>query len=182
MRYVAFLRAINVGGHTVAMAQLKSLFEGLDLARVETFLASGNVIFESPSKATAALERRVEQALAGALGYEVATFLRTDREAAAAAEYAAFPAARVESAGAYAVAFMKLPPAAAAAKRLKALENGCDEFHVHGREVYWLCRTRQSESTFSNAVLEKTLGAPSTLRGLSTVRKLAAKYPPRPSR
>jgi len=48
-RYVAFLRAINVGGHVVTMAQLKRAFEAVPLASVETFIASGNVIFESRS-------------------------------------------------------------------------------------------------------------------------------------
>jgi uncharacterized protein (DUF1697 family) len=47
---------------------------------------------------------------------------------------------------------------------------------VHGREVYWLCRKKQSESTFSNAVLEKTLGRASTIRGVNTIQKMVAKY------
>ena len=41
-RYIAFLRAINVGGHTVKMDQLRALFEELGLSNVETFIASGN--------------------------------------------------------------------------------------------------------------------------------------------
>jgi len=46
-------------------------------------------------------------------------------------------------------------------KKVAALETDIDDFHVHGRELYWLCKRKQSESTFSNAVLEKTLGKPS---------------------
>ena len=46
-RLVAFLRAINVGGHTVTMAHLRGLFEDLGFTNVETFIASGNVIFGS---------------------------------------------------------------------------------------------------------------------------------------
>ena len=49
-RYIAFLRAINVGGHTVKMAELKRLFEALGFTNVETFIASGNVIFDSSAK------------------------------------------------------------------------------------------------------------------------------------
>ncbi len=51
-----------------------------------------------------------------------------------------------------------------------------DDFRVHGREVYWLCRKRMSDSSFSGALLEKTLGMPVTMRNATTVRKLAAKY------
>jgi uncharacterized protein (DUF1697 family) len=61
---------------------------------------------------------------------------------------------------------------------LVALQTEIDDFHVHGREVYWLCRKKQSESTFSNAVLEKTLRRQATLRGAATVQKMAAKYAP----
>jgi uncharacterized protein (DUF1697 family) len=49
-RYVAFLRAINVGGRVVKMATLKQIFVGLKLAEVETFIASGNVVFTSPAE------------------------------------------------------------------------------------------------------------------------------------
>jgi len=57
-----------------------------------------------------------------------------------------------------------------------ALATDIDSFSTHEREVYWLCKKKQSESKFSNAVLEKTLGIQSTLRGINTVRKMAEKY------
>jgi uncharacterized protein (DUF1697 family) len=51
-----------------------------------------------------------------------------------------------------------------------------DEFAVHGREMYWLCRTRLSDSTVTGPQLQKALGVPVTRRNISTVRKLADKY------
>ena len=57
-RYVAFLRAINVGGHIVKMDQLRKLFTQLGLTDVETFIASGNVLFTSPSKSGRCSRRR----------------------------------------------------------------------------------------------------------------------------
>jgi uncharacterized protein (DUF1697 family) len=68
-RYVAFLRAINVGGHIVKMDQLRKLFEGLRLANVETFIASGNVIFDCGAEDAQKLERRIEAHLQKSLGY-----------------------------------------------------------------------------------------------------------------
>jgi uncharacterized protein (DUF1697 family) len=56
-----------------------------------------------------------------------------------------------------------------------ALRTDIDAFSTHACELYWLCRRKQSESTFSNAVLEKTLSGRSTLRGINTLRKLAAR-------
>jgi uncharacterized protein (DUF1697 family) len=51
-----------------------------------------------------------------------------------------------------------------------------DDFHVHKREIYWMCRIRMSDSTFSGGLLEKTVGLPATMRNTGTVKKLAAKY------
>ena len=42
-KHFAFLRAINVGGHTVKMDHLRDIFESLGFSNVETFIASGNV-------------------------------------------------------------------------------------------------------------------------------------------
>ena len=57
-----------------------------------------------------------------------------------------------------------------------ALKTDIDDFHVNGREVYWLCRKKQSESTFSNVRFEKLIKASVTFRGVNTVAKLATKY------
>src|SRR5687768_4657369 len=84
-RYIAFLRAINVGGHTVKMDRLRQLFEELGFANVETFIASGNVIFETRSTKMPALEKKIERHLHAALGYEVTTFIRTPAELTAVA-------------------------------------------------------------------------------------------------
>ena len=92
-RYIAFLRAINVGGHTVKMDRLRQHFESLGFANVETFIASGNVVFETTAMDTAALETRIAAALHAALGYEVATFIRTEAELSGIAEYQPFPPA-----------------------------------------------------------------------------------------
>jgi len=175
-RYIAFLRAINVGGHNVKMEVLHQFFEALGFSEVETFIASGNVVFETAAKNTRALEKKIEQQLREALGYEVATFIRTDAELAAIAKYQPFPPAQIAAATAFNIAFLPDALDAASQKKLLALKTDIDDFHVHGREVYWLCRKKQSESTFSNAVLEKTIGRASTIRGVNTIQKMAAKY------
>ena len=66
--YIAFLRGINVGGHNVKMEVLCEQFEAIGLSKIETFIASGNVIFESRSADTAKLEVKIEKQLALSLG------------------------------------------------------------------------------------------------------------------
>jgi uncharacterized protein (DUF1697 family) len=176
-KYIAFLRAINVGGHTVKMDYLRTLFEALEFTRVETFIASGNVIFEAPSKNTKALEKRIESSLQESLGYVVATFIRSTSELTDIANHKAFPEAELGANHPLYIGFMAAAPSDDAKQKLISLATKADAFHLNGREVYWLCRTSFSDSEFSGARLEKVLGMPATLRNVTTVRKLAAKYP-----
>jgi uncharacterized protein (DUF1697 family) len=176
-RYFAFLRAINVGGHTVKMETLRQLFEGFGFSAVETFIASGNVIFEAQAQESRALEKQIEDRLRAALGYPVATFIRTPAQLAEIAGYQPFQPAELEAAMALNIAFLADPLDAAGQQKLLTLRTGIDDFHAHQREIYWLCRKRQSESTFSNVVFEKVVGRQATFRGVNTVRKMAAKYP-----
>ncbi len=175
-RYIAFLRAINVGGHTVKMDQLRQLFESMGFAGVETFIASGNVVFETATEEPRALAQQIEAQLREALGYSIATFIRTGAELAAIATYQPFRQPDLDAATALNIAFVADPLDGEAEQKLMALRTEIDNFHVRGREIYWLCRKKQSESTFSNAVLEKTIGRPSTLRGANTIKKMADKY------
>jgi uncharacterized protein (DUF1697 family) len=174
MRYIAFLRAINVGGHVVRMDRLRSLFEALRFRNVETFIASGNVIFETSSSDEAKLTARIEQHLEKTLGYEVRTFLRTDEELQAMATYQPFGRHLLEGPrhGLY-VGMLHAPPERGAERKLAALGTKADHFHIAGRELYWLVTTLLSESKISGATLEKAIGVPATLRNVNTIERLA---------
>ena len=123
------------------------------------------------------MERRIEAALQAALGYEVTTFILSPSELAQVAAYRPFKDADLDAAGnALYIAFLADRPADAAQRKLLSFASAVDSFHVAGREAYWLCRKKFSESEFSGAKLEKTLGMPSTVRNVTTIRKIAAKF------
>ena len=174
-RFVALLRAINVGGHVVKMQALREHFEALGFSSVATVIASGNVIFDAATSDAEALERTIERHLRAALGYDVATFVRTPAEMEAAAAHDAFPGSGAGQAGyPLYVSFTRatVPPAATGV--LLGHRTDVDDFHVNGREIYWACRTSSSQSAFTGARLEKIIGMPATARNITTVRKLAA--------
>ena len=174
-RYIAFLRAINVGGHTVKMESLRRLFESFGFSEVETFIASGNVIFSATTQDPTLLESRISAGLRTALGYEVAAFVRGRGELVRIAAYQPFPPSVFEAAATNNVIFLPGPLDDSARQKLMALRSEIDSFATHASEVYWCCRRIQSQSTFSNAVLEKTLGVKSTIRGVNTIQKLATR-------
>lgn len=173
LQYVAFLRAINVGGRIVKMDALKALFEAMRFADVATFIASGNVVFRAPGDPTR-LEATIAKGLESALGYPVATFLRSIDDVARIAAHEAFRAAAGD--GTLYVGLLRAAPTAAGTASLTKLETANDRLRVHDREVYWLCGGSMMDSTVTYARVEKALGLPATFRNISTVRRLAAKY------
>lgn len=158
------------------MAELRRLFEGLGFQEVETFIASGNVVFTSDAKEVRALELKIEDRLRTALGYEVSTFLRTEEELAALAKYEPFKKSHLKDAAALNVGFLVEAPGPVAKKLIATFKSEIDDFRVHGREVYWLSQAKQSDSKFNNARFEKMLHTRATWRGINTVRRLAGKY------
>jgi uncharacterized protein (DUF1697 family) len=82
MKYIAFLRGINVGGSGILkMAELKELCEKLGFSSVQTFIQSGNVIFESSLSEAGVLEK-LSIALEKKMGKPIITCIRTPRELA----------------------------------------------------------------------------------------------------
>lgn len=181
-RWFAFLRAINVGGHTVTSDRLRALFVELGLADVESFIASGNLTFRAPGRGTlagraAALEAKIAAHLRAALGYEVVTFLRTPAELARAATFPPFTAAEQAKATTLNVGFLAEKPSAAICKAILACASPVDTFRVDAREVYWHGLTKQSESPFFKVPFERRIGAAVTWRGVNTLRRFLGKYP-----
>ena len=172
--YVALLRGINVGGHVVKMDRLRALFAEAGLSGVQTFIASGNVLFSAATRSVPALERKIERHLHAALGYEVPTFLRNADELNTVAAYQPFPLA---NGGTLYIGFLPRPPGAAEARKVLALGSPSEAIHVHGRELYFLVTGLVSESAMFRAPIDRILGLPITVRNANTVRKLAAKMP-----
>jgi uncharacterized protein (DUF1697 family) len=165
---------MNVGGHRVAMTELRDLFVGLGFADVATYIASGNVLFKTPSREVAKLEKRIETHLERALGYDVDTFVRTPEELAAIAAFQPFEDAHVPGYTLF-VNLLRSALGAEAEQTWLAYRTPKDDFRFHGRELYWLCRGRPTESEVTWQVVMKVVPKPSTMRTVGTIRKLAAK-------
>ena len=149
----------------------------MKLTDVSTFLTSGNVLFQANTRDAAALESKIEAQLREALGFEVETFLRTPAELSAAVAFEPFTREERENGGfALHVIFLRRCLDDEAAARLAVLRSAFDDFQVKGREVYWLCRGKMSDSKVTVPRLSKALGMPTTARNITTVRTLAARF------
>lgn len=182
MTRVAFLRGMNVGGHRITMDRLRALFEELGFSDVVTFLASGNVAFEAGGGGAEGIEGRIEAHLRRALGYEVDTFVRTPAELADVVSAPVFSPEDVEGPGhSVQVGFMRAGVRDDEAARVASFSTERDLLRIRGRELFWLCRGRMSDTTVDWKALGKAVPLRYTVRNMNTVRRIAAKYPPEPS-
>ncbi len=157
------------------MDELGRLFVGLGFSDVSTFIASGNVVFESPDEDRAGLERKIEWHLEIELGYEVATLIRSITELEAITAFEPFGAADPDHS--LYVVFLHAPPDDEARRGLSDLRSAFDDFQVEGREIYWLCRGRLTESPAFKGGFAKAMGAtPTTMRKITTLQRMVAKY------
>lgn len=165
---------MNVGGDsTIRMADLVRVIEGLGLSDPRTLLASGNVVFGGRVSSPAALEHRLEAALAEQLGLTSDCFVRStaDWEAAIAAN--PFPREATEDPAHLLVAALKSEPSEGVEARVRAATVGRERVRVIGRQAYLVYPDGIGRSKLTPAVLDKALGVRSTARNWNTVGKLA---------
>ncbi len=170
---VAFLRAINVSGRFIKMAELAAHFEALGLADVSTYINSGNVLFTTRVRNLPQLAARIERDLEPLLGFKSEVFLRTPAELHAIASTALSHRSAVPESGEVNVAFLPAGLNPEQQNTLQSLRTDLDEFAHSGQEVYWLCKGNQMESKFSNALMERRLKIRCTLRRVSMLSKLS---------
>jgi uncharacterized protein (DUF1697 family) len=174
--YVGLLRAVNVAGHnSVAMADLRDLFERLGLRDARTLLQSGNVVFGGPETGSTGLERLLEAGAAEHLGLEIDFFIRSAREWRSAVERNPFPDAARRNPARLALFALKRTPAAAAVKALADGIKGRETLHADGRHLYVLYPDGMGRSRLTVSLIERTLGGRGTARNWNTVLKLAAR-------
>jgi uncharacterized protein (DUF1697 family) len=176
MIYIALLRGINVGGkNIIKMADLKSLFEQLGLNRVQTYIQSGNVLFESDSDELS-LRKRLEQEIEAAYGFSVTVVIRTAEELKKVIANCPFSEEEVQEAVASSdaeslyVALLLDEPSEERIKRIQPFENDNEKYRIAGREVYLLFHQSIRNSKLASNL--HLLDVPATTRNWKTINKL----------
>jgi uncharacterized protein (DUF1697 family) len=160
--YVALLRAVNVAGRKLAMADLKAIAEELGFDRPRTFIASGNLLFAS-GKSEADVARLLEDRLGTHMGSDVPVMVRTASEMAAIARANPFPgepASRVA-----AIFFAKAPPEDSIAQARGIAD---EELALGRREIYV-----HYPGGMGRSKLRLPAQAAGTARNMNTVARLA---------
>lgn len=171
--YIALLRGINVGGHNmIKMADLKAMCQAMGLGSVQTYIQSGNLVFQS-DEAEEPLRQRIEQEIERVFGLAVPVALRTAAQWQEILARCPFPAEHLAPGESLLVSLLAAAPAPEGVERLGASSSEPDEFRLMGREIYLLCRQPIHKSKLTNQFFERKLGVPSTARNWQTMTRLA---------
>jgi uncharacterized protein (DUF1697 family) len=175
VQHIALLRAVNVGGRSVAMADLRSMLSDLRCVNPRTLLQSGNAVFFLNAKiSVAALEKKLEDEAQRRFDFAVAFMLRTAEEWDAIIARNPFAEAAKNDPARLVLVALKGAPDAAAVKALRDGYKGPETIHVDGRNAYLIYPEGQGNSKLTNALIERKLGVAGTARNWNTVLKLAA--------
>jgi uncharacterized protein (DUF1697 family) len=176
--YVALLKGINVGSsHRINMEDLRKMFESLGLSRIETYIQSGNVIFESDDK-EASLRKKIEQGIETAFGFAAVVVLRTADELDGIIQRCPFSQEEISQAEesnsegeSLYIALLPEEPKKESVEKIKALRTAIDDIRFEGREAYILLRHSIRNSKL--AVLLQKLEGTSTVRNWKTLQNLS---------
>ncbi len=171
MRYVALLRAVNVGGCKLPMAELREVCAGLGWRDVQTYIQSGNVVFEADGE-PAALEAALERAVESRFAFKRPVILRSARQWAAYAKGSPFPKQEREQPNYLLLGVAKAPVAAGAAEALQARGLAGEEVRQVKDALWFWFPNGSGVSKLTPSAIDKAAGSPVTTRNWRTVLKL----------
>ncbi len=167
MRYAALLRGINVGGkNKLPMNALAAMFTAAGCSGVVTYIQSGNVVFEAPSKLVKSLPLLIPAANAEQFGIRAPLTIRSAAEWEQVLLNKPFPEV-------HGVAFLADLPSAKAVTSLDPNRSPGDRFELNGREIYMHLTAGFAKTKLTSAWMDSKLATVSTVRNWATVCKLS---------
>lgn len=170
-RLIALLRAVNVGGRKLPMAELRALCGELGWQDARTYIQSGNLVFSAPGKAEA-LEARLEEAIKDRFGLDVPVIVRTAAQWDAYAAANPFPKVAREEPNRLQLLVSKRPPDAGAAPKLMERARPGEAVEAAGGALWFHFPDGVGTSKLTPTLIDKAAGSPSTGRNWRTVLKL----------
>jgi uncharacterized protein (DUF1697 family) len=170
--YISLLRGINVGGKTLKMDKLRSIYESLNLRDIKTYIQSGNVLFNARIKNVEKIKKEIEIRINKEASLAVTVIIRTPIELKKILSSNPFVNSGIKEIDRMYVTFLENEPTKELLKELKPARETKDEFKVIGKEIFLFCPGGYGRTILSNDFFEKKLRMNATTRNWRTVNKL----------
>jgi uncharacterized protein (DUF1697 family) len=173
-KYVAFLRGINVGGkRLIKMEDLRRVVESIGLKSVRTFIASGNVLFETSQTNRDALSRKIEKKLLTAFGHDVPVVLQTIDELKELLRAGPFKKIKPSAEVMMCVTLLVAEPKGSPKLPLQSSIENLEVLAIKNRAAFILCRRKKNGMfSFPNNFFEKEFGVTATTRQWNTINRI----------
>lgn len=170
-KYIAILRGINVSGQKkIKMDELRLLMQELKLKNVQTYIQSGNLIFEYSKVIDFELAKKIGEKIYQNYGFQVPVITRTLSEWKYVFDNNPFLKDRNEDISKLHVTFLADNPQQEYLDKIKELNYPPDEFIIAGKHIYLFCPNGYGITKFSNTFFENKLKVTATTRNVKTVK------------
>ncbi|MFI1773165.1 DUF1697 domain-containing protein [Thalassobellus citreus] len=168
--YIALLRGINVSGQKkVPMAELRELLSKFGLENVQTYIQSGNVIFQHSEENKKALENNIQILILDHFGFEVTVLVRTSEELKAI--FNTCPFSEVKKENSY-FSILNAVPDVNLIEETQEIQYPNEEFVITNNCVYFYSSIGYGKAKCNNNFFERKLKVSGTTRNYKTVLKL----------
>jgi uncharacterized protein (DUF1697 family) len=176
IRYVAFLRGINVGGNKlIKMEELRRVLTAARFKNVRTFIASGNVIFDAREQTSAVLAAKIEKQLLKAFGHEVAVVMLTLDTVKALVSRNPFKKDKPSADELFFVVLLASEPRPLPKLPMRSVTENFDVIAIRDGAAFIVAhRKKTGWFGFPNNYIEKELGVTATTRNWTSLVKLVA--------
>lgn len=171
-RYISLIRGINVGGKTLRMDKLKTIYESLGFSDIETYIQSGNVLFSTQDTDTVRLQSVIEGAIKAESGLDVSVLVLTPAELIGILGNNPFIRAGITDTKKMHVTLLSGEPGEVNKNKIDPAGYGPDKFIISGKSVYLYCPEGYGRTKLTNNFWESKLKLRATTRNWNTMNKL----------
>lgn len=170
--YIALIRGINVGGHNlIKMQDLRNSLKSIGLGHVQTYIQSGNIVFQSEDKPEK-LKLQIEQVIKSEFGFLVPVILRSSTEWEEIIKNCPYAVNSLSEGESIHLALLETEPTKACIQTLLTFKSKTEECYINGKEIYVYL-----QGSFHRAKLPiqiQKIGVSATVRNWKTIKKLEA--------
>lgn len=167
--YIALLKGINVGGHKkVPMAELRNLLTNSGLQNVQTYIQSGNIVFQSSAKASE-IESKIQNLITEQFGFDVSVIVKTNDELQTI--FNASPFSKEKKEKSYFIMLNKIPEPNLV-EEVAQITYQIEEIVIKKDCLYFYCPTGYGQTKFNMNTYERKLKIIGTARNYNTMVKL----------
>ena len=156
------------------MEALRQLYAGLGYAAVQSYIQSGNVIFNTPETDTHTLETTISEQIYETFGFKVSVLVITTDELADALKNNPYPTDSLKDPARIYLTFLSKVPDSSLLDAIPPTFYAPDEFSLYDKVIYNYCPNGYGKTKLTNTFFEKKLNLSATNRNLKTMTELLA--------